>query len=354
MGVPITGVQRFAREMLLAVDRVLPEERPGTRLLMALPHGILGAAQGMRFQHIDLVEVGQRQGHAWEQVDLARFKPELPLFSLCNTAPLIRRRQHVVVHDAAVFSLPQAYSWKFRAAYKALHHGLARTGASILTVSEFSRQDLARHLHLPAQQIGVLPESGEHMLRLAADDSVLDQHQLRQRPFVLAVSSNHMGKNFAFVAQALLELSKQQGQPSFDVVVAGGSNSAVFAQRGTDLPPFIKRVGYVSDEQLRSLYEHAACFVFPSVYEGFGLPPLEAMSLGCPVLAADAASIPEVCGDAALYFNPHQSASLITALQHVMMAGDTQKQAWRQRSLQHSQQWTWTGAARALVQHMED
>lgn len=353
MGVPITGVQRFAREILLALDAMLPRQRPGARLLLAVPQGILRTPQAMFFEHIDLVEVGQRQGHAWEQLELARFRPSLPLFSLCNTAPVWRRGQRVVIHDAAVFSLPQAYSWKFRAAYKAMHHGLARTGAKVLTVSEFSRQDLARHLHLPAQAIGVLPESGEHMQRLAADDSVLDQHQLRQRPFVLAVSSNHLGKNFAFVAQALLQLSEQHGPPDFDVVVAGGSNSAVFAQRGTDLPPFIKRVGYVSDEQLRSLYQHAACFVFPSVYEGFGLPPLEAMSLGCPVLAAEAASIPEVCGEAAIYFNPQQASSFTQALQRVMMANNEQKQAWRQRSLQHSQQWTWARAARALLRQME-
>lgn len=354
MGVPITGVQRFAREILLALDRVLPEHRPGVRVLMAVPPGILGTHQAMAFQHIDLVEVGRRQGHAWEQLELSRFSPDLPLVSLCNTAPLWRQRQSVVIHDAAVFSLPQAYSRKFRLAYKALHHGLARTGAKLLTVSEFSKQDLARHLHVPSKAIGVLPESGEHMLRLTPDDTILDKHDLRQRPFVLAVSSNHMGKNFAFVAEALLTLERQQGNPGFDVVVAGGSNSTVFAQRGTTLPSFIKRVGYVSDEQLCSLYQHATCFVFPSVYEGFGLPPLEAMSLGCPVLASDAASIPEVCGDAAMYFQPHDASTLLKALQRVMIADEKNKRAWRERSLQHSQQWTWDRAARTLLQHMEE
>jgi glycosyltransferase involved in cell wall biosynthesis len=196
----------------------------------------------------------------------------------------------------------------------------------------------------------VLPESGEHMLRLQPDDTILERHGLGQRPYVLAVSSNHLGKNFGFVAQALLQL----GQPGFDVVVAGGSNSAVFAQRGTHLPPFIKRVGYVSDEALASLYRHAACFVFPSVYEGFGLPPLEAMSIGCPVLASRAASIPEVCGDAAIYFDPSDPHAFTQALQGVMMLDAGQKQAWRASCVSHSQAWTWRRAAQELAQKMKE
>ena len=347
MGRPVTGVERFAREILLALDQGLHEWLPGARLILAVPPG---TPDTLGLRNADVVEVGQKQGHAWEQLELARFRPELPLISLCNTAPIMRRRQHVVIHDAAVFSLPEAYGWKFRLAYKVMHHALARLGANILTVSEFSRRELAGHLHLPASRIGVLPESGEHMLRLQPDDTILERHGLGQRPYVLAVSSNHLGKNFGFVAQALLQL----GQPDFDVVVAGGSNSAVFAQRGTNLPPFIKRVGYVSDEALASLYRHAACFVFPSVYEGFGLPPLEAMTIGCPVLASRAASIPEVCGNAAIYFDPSDPQAFTQALQGVMMLDAGQKQAWRARSVSHSQAWTWRRAAQELAQKMKE
>lgn len=347
MGRPITGVERFAREILVALDQGLPEWLPGVRLIVAVPRG---TPDTLGLKHAEVVEVGHRQGHAWEQLELARFQPERPLISLCNTAPVWRPNHLVVIHDAAVFSMPEAYGWKFRLAYKVMHHALAKLGAGILTVSQFSRQELARHLSLQSDRIGVLPESGEHMLRLRPDDSILDQYGLRERPYVLAVSSNHLGKNFGFVAEALLQL----GQPDFDVVVAGGSNSAVFTQRGTSLPSFIKRVGYVSDEALSSLYRHAACFVFPSVYEGFGLPPMEAMTLGCPVLASRAASIPEVCGDAANYFDPRDPQSFIRALQGVMMADAKQKEAWRTRSVSHSQSWTWRRAAHDLAQKMKE
>lgn len=345
MGRPTTGVERFAREVLLALDAHLEELLPGAELVLACPRG---TPTTLSLTHGRVVEVGSRQGHAWEQWDLARYRRELPLISLCNTAPLFRQRQIAVLHDAAVFSLPAAYGWKFRLAYKFLHRALARLGTPLLTVSAFSQQELSRHLGVRAAEIGVVPESGEHMLRLTPDDRILDRHGLRMRPYVLAVSSNHLGKNFGFVAEALLRL----GQPPFDVVVAGGGNSAVFSQRGADLPSFIKRVGYVSDEELSSLYQHAACFVFPSLYEGFGLPPMEAMTLGCPVLAADAASIPEVCGTAATYFDPRDPDSFLQALRGVMMSTRDQTQTRRAQSVSHSKRWTWRQAAEALALRM--
>jgi glycosyltransferase involved in cell wall biosynthesis len=346
MGRPVTGVERFARETLIALDQHLDDLLPGAELLMACPPG---TPDTLGLKHVRVVHIGTRQGHAWEQWDLARHRPELPLISLCNTAPVLRSRQIAVIHDAAVFSLPEAYGWKFRLAYKLLHHALARSGAHLMTVSRFSQAELSKHLKVPAASIGVIPESGEHMQRLGSDDRILDKHNLHGRPYVLAVSSNHLGKNFAFVAEALLRL----GRPDFDVVVAGGSNSAVFSQRGAALPPFIKRVGYVSDEELNSLYRHATCFAFPSIYEGFGLPPLEAMSLGCPVLAAQAASIPEVCGSAATYFNPREPESFVRALESVMMAPPDQSQARRAESLSHSKMWTWQQAAQALALKMK-
>jgi glycosyltransferase involved in cell wall biosynthesis len=190
----------------------------------------------------------------------------------------------------------------------------------------------------------VLPEGAEHVLRGQPDDGILQRASLLARPFVLAVSSAQANKNFGFVARALAEL----GDPGFDVVVAGGTNPAIFADRGAEMPAFIKHVGYVSDAELSSLYRHAACFVFPSIYEGFGIPPLEAMAHGCPVVASNAASIPEVCGDAAVYFDPHDAHSFTQALMSVM-----QDPQWRSslasKALAKSKQWTWPHAARTLL-----
>jgi glycosyltransferase involved in cell wall biosynthesis len=107
-------------------------------------------------------------------------------------------------------------------------------------------------------------------------------------------------------------------------------------------------LGYVSDEELRALYEGAQSFVFPSLYEGFGIPPLEAMQCGCPVLAARAASIPEVCGDAALYFNPLSPSELAAVLMQVATNEPLRKQM-RERGYEQANRFSWEAGARQLL-----
>jgi glycosyltransferase involved in cell wall biosynthesis len=344
---PVTGVERFAIETLRALDALISAREIKTGpLFIAVPRG---TQVKVSFTNLQVVEVGRFQGYPWEQVELPLFAGRRLLVNLCNTGPVCKRHQAVVIHDAAVFSVPHAYGTAFKLVYKCMHRLLAWRGARILTVSEFSRQELARHLHIAATAITVLPEGGEHVLRVQPDDTILTKADLLKRPFVLAVSSAQANKNFAFVAQALAPL----GDPGFDVVVAGGTNPAVFAAKGAAMPAFVKHVGYVSDAELASLYKHAACFVFPSLYEGFGIPPLEAMAWGCPVVASTAASIPEVCGDAAVYFDPRDAQSFLLALNGIMGSQSAQVQL-KVLAHQRSQLWTWANAARSLVQALPE
>jgi glycosyltransferase involved in cell wall biosynthesis len=339
---PVTGVERFATEILRALDQLISlGEVPQRVFSLVAP---VGTRPQVQFRHIPFHEVGRHQGHVWEQIDLPLYCRGQYLLNLCNTAPAFKSNQAVVIHDAAVFSVPQAYGFVFKLVYRLMHKLLARTAQQILTVSEFSRQELTRVLPLHDKVVKVLPEGAEHVLRGQPDDSILQRASLTARPFVLAVSSAQANKNFGFVARALAEL----GDPGFDVVVAGGTNPAIFADRGAAMPAFIKHVGYVSDAELISLYRHAACFVFPSIYEGFGIPPLEAMAHGCPVVASNAASIPEVCGDAAVYFDPRDAQSFTQALMSVMR--DSQLRAsLASKALAKSKEWTWPNAARTLL-----
>lgn len=344
---PVTGVERFAIETLRALDDLISANEIQTGpLLIAVPRG---TQVKVAFKHIEVAEVGRLQGYPWEQVELPLFAGRRLLVNLCNTGPVCKRHQAVVIHDAAVFAVPQAYGTAFKLVYKCMHRLLAWRGARILTVSEFSRQELARYLNIAADRITVLPEGGEHVLRVQPDDGILQKARLQDRPFVLAVSSAQANKNFGLVARALAPM----GDPGFDVVVAGGTNPAVFAGQGEAMPAFVKHVGYVSDGELASLYKHAACFVFPSLYEGFGIPPLEAMARGCPVVASRAASIPEVCGDAAVYFDPRDAQSFLVALHQVMGSESTQVEL-KVLAHQRSQLWTWPNAARSLVQALPE
>jgi glycosyltransferase involved in cell wall biosynthesis len=339
---PVTGVERFATEMLRALDQLISAgELPPDQFSLVVP---VGTKPKVQFQHIPFQEVGRHQGHIWEQIDLPLFCKGKFLLSLCNTAPAFKRNQSVVIHDAAVFSVPQAYGLTFKLVYRVMHNLLARKARQILTVSEFSRQELLRVLPIRNKPVKVVREGAEHVLRGQVDDGIQQRAGLKARPYVLAVSSAQANKNFGFVAQTLAA----QGDPGFDLVVAGGTNPNIFASGGAPMPPFIKHVGYVSDAELSSLYRHAACFVFPSLYEGFGIPPLEAMAHGCPVVASTAASIPEVCGDAAVYFDPRDGQSFMKALTSVM--NDPQLQVrLKSQALAKSREWTWTSAARTLL-----
>ncbi|RZI80003.1 MAG: glycosyltransferase family 1 protein, partial [Rubrivivax sp.] len=152
--------------------------------------------------------------------------------------------------------------------------------------------------------------------------SVLSRHELHGRPFFLAVASANPTKNLSLLREAHEQWARKAGPDrAAPLVLVGGSNSRVFR---TDAPPSTDTVcittGTISDGELKSLYQHALALVFPSVYEGFGIPPLEAMHCGCPVIAARAASLPEVCGSAAHYIDPNQPSSLVDAL--ARLAGD--------------------------------
>ncbi len=346
-GRSVTGVERFATEILSALDRLISQGKVQLPAIeIVLPPGV---EPKVKFANIPFRSVGSRQGHFWEQFDLPVASAGALLVNLCNTGPILLRNQVAVVHDAAVFAVPHAYSFGFKVAYRILHTCLALRAKHFWTVSEFSRRELQRYLPLRGKDVVVLPEGGEHMQRLQADTSILERFSLRSRPYVLSVSSAQPAKNFGLLVHAL----ENKGDPGFDVVVAGGTNPAVFSHHDRALPAYVKHVGYVSDQELAALYKYASCFVFPSLYEGFGIPPLEAMAMGCPVVASTAASIPEVCADAANYFDPHDPEALYVALMAVMTDPHLRDRL-RANAIRQGQYWTWTRAAASLASALNE
>lgn len=306
LGQRITGVQRYAHETLRALDAALADEPRWARWTLAVPRGVSAPA----LRHIAVEEVGTRQGHAWEQLDLARrARGAQQLLGFGFTGPLFLRHQVVTVHDAAVVRVPQAYTWKFRAWYRVAVRQLVARASMIVAVSHFSRDEVIACFGARPQRVRVAIEGWQHLERVVADEAILDRHGLRGQPFALAVSSPTPNKNFGAIVKALAHLGPQVPR----CVVAGASTSAVFQGAG-EAQDSLLRVGYVSDGELKALYQHASCFVFPSFYEGFGLPPLEAMACGCPVIASTAPAVREVCGDAALYFDPHRPDELAQRL----------------------------------------
>ncbi|WP_323073561.1 glycosyltransferase family 4 protein [Mycetohabitans endofungorum] len=340
----LTGVQRVARELTAALSQQCGTPAASPLLLVPRDHidSELPAATPRRV-------VPHLRGILWEQLALPFAAGSRTLLSLCNIGPLFKRRQVLMIHDAAVFDLPQGYSTKFRLWYRFAFTLLKRNVQHILTVSSFSKERIAARLGVPPERISVIPPGVDHFDRLESDYAVLQRLNLSFDRFVLIVGSLAPGKNLARTLKAIALLERKH--PELTFVIVGGQNVKVF---GSSLPrvasaaKHIVWAGYVSDGELKALYENAACFVFPSLYEGFGLPPLEAMYCGCPVIVSREASLPEVCGDAALYCDAHDVADIAAKIVELM--GDVeQRRAMREKGRAHAQQYRWDTSAGRLL-----
>lgn len=336
LGQRVTGVQRYARETLQALDGLLGAGAgAGLRWTVLVPRGTPVPA----LRHLAVEPLGRLQGHAWEQIELAWRARAGLLFSFGFTGPWLTRRQIVTVHDAAVVRWPQSFNATFRHAYRLLVSRIAARAPRTMTVSQFSAAEAVACFDAPPERVRVTSEGWQHLLHVDADDAVLERHGLRGRAFALAVSSPTPSKNFAAIAAALASL----GDDAPLCVVAGAADPAVFrAEAGGSAR--LLRIGYVSDAALKALYRAATCFVFPSFYEGFGIPPLEAMACGCPVIASTAPALREVCGDAALYFDPTRPEQLAAQLRAVF-ADDALRERLRAAGAVRLGHYSWRAAA---------
>lgn len=304
---PITGVQRHAIE----ISKRLRCMDPAIQFLT--PRGIIHEELA---DELDAKEVGGLTGHGWEQLELGCHAGNAPLIGLCNSGPLYRRRQLITLHDAAPFAVPEAYSRNFRHWYKFASRALGRSARTVVTDSKFSRQELVGRIGISPEKIEIVYLGHEHVFNQAADTTIVQRYKLKDRPYLFAVGSSSPHKNFRTLVNALSWV----GDVGFRVVIAGGVNPKVHAAARAveSISENVCHVGFVTDGELRALYEHAAAYVHPAYYEGFGLPPLEAMALGCPVICSRAASLPEVCGDAAVYFDPRDERALADVILRTM------------------------------------
>jgi glycosyltransferase involved in cell wall biosynthesis len=331
---PVTGVQRYAHELLSALDDLLISGRiSNAQFTVLAPRNL---RRSPPWKSIRIRQVGKRTGHIWEQVELPRFVRGHLLFTPSGGAPVLHSRNVITIHDAAIFSTPYAYSRGYRVYYRILQRLLSYSALHVITVSEFSKNELIRHLRLPPDRISVTLLSGQHILRETPDPGIFSRLSLPRTRYILTVSSRNPNKNIPALEAAFASLNLQDVK----LLLAGGSNTSVFGKSET-LGSSIQQLGTVSDAELRSLYEHATCFVFPSMYEGFGLPPLEAMTLGCPIAVSRAASLPEVFGDAARYFDPSSVTDIATCLSSLLL-GNRPK---RQKLIEKSNEYSWEACA---------
>lgn len=340
------GVQRVAEELTIALDSILAgEERPALTVEVIAPKNMRRRPVLKTFR---LVAAGHLTRQLWEQVELPWLSRGRLLLNLCNLGPLAKREAITMIHDAQVYSSPRSYSAAFRLGYRALQPLIGRRHARILTVSEFSKRELVRYGVAPAGKITVIHNGVDHVLCAVSNPSSLSRFGLRERSYVLGLSNTQSHKNI----KLMLEAFAAPDMAALTLVLFGSATREDFVREGLSIPRNVLFTGKIGDDVLRGLMEGAACLVFPSLTEGFGLPPMEAMLLGCPVVVAPSGALPEVCGEGALYAGTHSAAEwrrVILQLHRDPAFARTRSEIGRR----HAATFTWARAARALLQTLE-
>lgn len=339
---PQTGVQRTAANLILGLDRLLAASRSvSAEWVLKAPRGTRRRLplRAMEFQGDSLL-----RGQAWEQLELP-LADRGGLVNLCNMGPLMAPSALTLIHDAQVYLSPQSYSPAFAHWYRLALPRLAARSRCVVTVSEYSRTMLAQFGVAPFDRIQVVPNGADHMLSVTPEGAVLRRLGLApDAVYVFAFGSLQPHKNLAF----LLRVFERPELRGVRLVVGGGVDSASVARTlGITASRNVLFAGRLTDGEIRALLQSAVCLAFPSTTEGFGLPPLEAMILGCPTVVAPAGALPEVCGPAADYApldDPGAWAGTIGAL-----AADVSGRARRGRQARaHAAQYSWRRSAQRL------
>lgn len=290
----ITGVQRYAIEIVKALDKYLNDNKLNDeyKFEVVCPKNI---KQNLNLKNIEIKKIGNLKGHLWEQIELPLYVKNKFLFNFCNCAPLVKKNQIVTIHDVAVCDIPYAYSKSFRIWYKFMYRVLTSRVKKIFTVSEFSKKRLNKYFDIPLERVEVTYNGIDHMKNIKPDEKIFSKFSIEKNNYILAVSSLNPSKNFKLILDTAKIL------PEINFVIAGGTNSNIFQEQGLEITSNVKFIGYVNDEELVALYKYASCFVYPSIYEGFGIPPLEAIYFSCPVILSNIEVFKEIYMDNVLY-----------------------------------------------------
>jgi glycosyltransferase involved in cell wall biosynthesis len=331
----LTGVQRYIREL---------SERLEGKIRAIVPKRPLN---GFR-------------GHLWEQMALPILVRGHLLWSPANVGPLSVHRQVLTIHDLACLEHPEWFDRRFAIWYGAIIPLLVHRVARVITVSEFSRHRLLDLTHVPESHVCVIPNGVDnrfHPRSTAEINRVIERLGIRSHDYVLTVSSLEPRKNLALLLNAWqLSASRLPAEVWLVIVGAQGKKDVFQAIQVESVPPRVLFTGFVADSDLPALYSGALTLVYPSIYEGFGLPALEAMASGTVPIVAGSTSLPEVVGEAGVTIDPHRAEDFAAAIIRIVEDSGLRGEL-RRRAIERSREFTWDRAAdltwRTLIEAAE-
>ncbi|MFS7161567.1 glycosyltransferase family 4 protein [Serratia proteamaculans] len=299
----LTGVQRFAEEISIHLQKIRQDIT-----ILCPPSVCTSKISGLS----NIEVIGRNSGHIWEQYDLPKYlrkKNGSLLINLSNTAPIFYKNKIVTHHDITYKKYPNSYSLKFRAVYNLIIPIILKSSKALITVSEFSKGEICSAYNYDVNKTYVIYNSTNSEFSPKEKD-------INREPYILAVSSPNFHKNFHGLISAFKNMPDENGVKL--KIIGGWNKNFSNTKFGSMIKPGdsskIEFLGRVSDVELINLYSNALAFIFPSFYEGFGIPPLEAQACGCPVASSNRASLPEVLSDSVLYFAPDNEMEIINSM----------------------------------------
>jgi glycosyltransferase involved in cell wall biosynthesis len=326
------GSETYARQLLRALGRV------GTNEYMVLvPTRAKDAAEGLPTVEVKDPPVGRRGPLRIATMALAARRTravtthvaefDVLHYPLTVPSPGTQAPTVVTLHDTQHRDLPEFFGPARKSFRRIAYDRAARGAAAVVVTSEFVRDRAVELLDLAPSRVHVVPHAIDHSVFRIGDEE--------REPIVLYPARAWPHKNHARLFEAFASL--RETRPQLRLVLTGGG-----LDRLEPLPEGVENLGSVPAEHLASLYRRAACLVYPSLYEGFGLPVLEAMACGCPVAASDAGAIPEIAGDAAVLFDPTNVEGMAAA----MLEADSRREELRELGLARATRYTWDESAR--------
>lgn len=296
----LTGQERFATELLRELDKICEKEE----FVLVVPEY---AETLPDYKNIKIVKYGKVKSHFWEQISLYRYCKKLHLVSvnLTSTCPLLDSGI-VCCHDAAAYEIRELLTQNLYGRLSYIWHqmmieAVKRSKYPIITVSNYSKSRLSKFMKVPESRFHVISNAWQHYLRVNEDESIFEKlpKGYVRGEYFMALSSLSPQKNFVWVK----EVAKRNPEKKFLIV----GRAEGFTKLGTDdlQESNLHFTGYLTDGEIKSLMKGCRAFIHPAVYEGFGIPPIEALACGAKLIVSTAACLPEVYGNSAHYIDPH-------------------------------------------------